>query len=426
MAATPLIEVSGGIGASVLADEMKSLPDILGRAQLNLSAVSDANRTLAIYDASAGFDLLPELDFLTARAIEPNIFFNPRFLAPAMPRLDDRDVRLAVIRDESASSSRLRLLVPFTVDRPHWPLAVPVLRAWSSDFGPLGTPLVDHDDPVGVLEDFFSMLARPDVDLPKVFVLPEVRTDGPFSAALRAVAEAHNLPLQIENTSARPYLQSDLDGEAYLRQTLRAHHFREFRRLRRRLETLGRVEYRIDRRPDEIRTAFEAFLSLEASGWKGKRRSAMLSDRYQAAFAREATYLLAERDQTRIHSLTLDGRPIAMLVVFIAAGVAYTWKTAFDETHAQYSPGTLLMIEVTGNHLDDPNILETDSCAVPDHPVMSRLWGERRLLGTFVLGLTPDSERRVHQATSQLTFYRETKSAVRTLRKRLQRFLHHR
>ena len=35
-------------------------------------------------------------------------------------------------------------------------------------------------------------------------------------------------------------------------------------------------------------------------------------------------------------------------------GVAYTWKTAYDETLATSQPGTLLMIEVTKQHLDDP------------------------------------------------------------------------
>ena len=57
--------------------------------------------------------------------------------------------------------------------------------------------------------------------------------------------------------------------------------------------------------------------------------------------------------------------------------------------YAAFSPGTLLMIEVTEQHLDDPNIMATDSCAVPDHPVMSRLWSERKPIGTIVVGLTP-------------------------------------
>ena len=46
------------------------------------------------------FDLQEELEYLTYRAVEPNIFFNPRFLAPAMPRLDDREIRFMALRDE--------------------------------------------------------------------------------------------------------------------------------------------------------------------------------------------------------------------------------------------------------------------------------------------------------------------------------------
>jgi len=424
--AVPLIEITGGAGSGALPNELMAKLKSSDPAKLELTSMVRPTRKLAIYDAAAGFDLLPELDFLSARAIEPNVFFSPRFLAPAMPRLEDRDVRLAVIRDEAEERSRLRLLVPFTVERPAIPLGVPVLRTWSNHFGPLGTPLVDHDDPVGFMEDFFSMLAQPQLKFPKVFVLPETRTDGPFAAALRAVAEARNLPLLLTSEIERPYLQSDLDGDSYLRGTLRAHHFREFRRLKRRLETVGKLEYKIDRRPDEIRMGIEAFLVLEAAGWKGRKRTAMVMDRYQAAFAREATHLLAERDQCRIHTLTLDGRPIAILIIFIASGVAYTWKTTFDETFAHYSPGTLLMIETTKNHLDDPNIMETDSCAVADHPVMSRLWAERRTLGTFVIGLAPGSERQVHQAANQLAFYRETRSRLRTIRNKVRRFLHYR
>ena len=58
----------------------------------------------------------------------------------------------------------------------------------------------------------------------------------------------------------------------------------------------------------------------------------MAIDRYRAAFAREAVHRLAEQDLCRIHSLTLDGQPIACLIVFVEAGVAYTWKTAYDES----------------------------------------------------------------------------------------------
>ncbi|MER8993712.1 GNAT family N-acetyltransferase [Mesorhizobium sp. M0074] len=426
MAAVPLLEETSGGPAGAMVSGLAGLAREADPAHVEILANNRPERKLAIYPASAGFDLVEELDYLCTRTIEPNVFFNPRFLAPAMPRLEDREVRLAVIRDGDQYRNRLRLLVPFSVERPVVPLGVPVMRTWSSPFGPIGTPLVDRDDPIGVIEDFFAMLSRPHLKLPKVFVLPDIRLDGPVANLLASVAETRGLTLVTTGKAERPVLESELDGEEYLKASLRAHHYREFRRLKRRLADLGRLQHVVARGPDEIRHAIENFLTLEAAGWKGRERTAMAIDRYRAAFAREAVHRLAEQDLCRIHSLTLDGRTIACLVVFVEAGVAYTWKTAYDETLAAYSPGTLLMIEVTRQHLDDPNIMMTDSCAVPDHPVMSRLWSERKPMGTLVIGLTPDADRPARQAASQLHLYRETRNMARLLRNRMRSLLRRR
>ncbi|AZO36566.1 MULTISPECIES: GNAT family N-acetyltransferase [unclassified Mesorhizobium] len=423
MAAVPLLEETSGGPAGAMVSNLAGLAREVDPAHIELFASNRPERKLAIYPASAGFDLVEELDYLSARTVEPNVFFNPRFLAPAMPRLEDREVRLAVIRDGDEYRDRLRLLVPFSVERPAMPLGVPVMRTWSSPFGPLGTPLVDRDDPIGVIEDFFSMLSRPHLKLPKVFVLPDMRLDGPVASLLTSFADSRGLTLVTTGRVERPVLESDADGEDYLKASLRSHHYREFRRLKRRLADLGKLEHIVARGPDEIRHAIESFLTLEAAGWKGRERTAMAIDRYRAAFAREAVHRLAEQDMCRIHLLTLDGRAIGCLVVFVEAGVAYTWKTAYDETLSDYSPGTLLMIEVTKQHLDDPNIVMTDSCAVPDHPVMSRLWSERKPMGTLVVGLTPDADRLARQAASQLHLYRETRNMARLLRNRMRSLL---
>jgi len=421
MAAIPLLveESSSGSSGALLTSLAEMKHGRSAPSQVEAIGSMRLPRKLAIYPASAGFDMIEELEHLCARSIEPNVFFNPRFLAPAMPRLEDREVRLAVIRDGDEERSRLRLLVPFSVEKPSIPLGVPVMRTWASPFGPLGTPLIDRDDPAGVIDDLFSILARPHLRLPRVFVLPDVRMDGPFAAMLRSLAESRGLPLTTTNEVERPFLQSTLDGEAYLRAALRSHHLREFRRLRRRLGDLGRLEHVVARSPEEVRVGVEAFLTLEASGWKGKQRSAMVVDRYRAAFAREAVNGLAERDLSRVHLLTLDGKIIACLVVFVENGVAYTWKTAYDEAYAQYSPGTLLMIDVTASHLEDPNITATDSCAVPDHPIMSRLWMEHRPIGTFVVGLTPGADRLTRQAAAQLHLYNQTRNLARIVRNRV-------
>ena len=421
MGATPILEEASGSASGRMIGEFADYLSTDIPSALFEETHDAPERRLAIYPASAGFDLVDELNFLCKRSVEPNVFFNPRFLAPAMPRLEDKDVRLAVIRDGNEHRSRLRLLVPYTVEKPAAPFGTPILRTWSSPFGPLGTPLVDSDDPAGVIDDFFSMLARPHLNLPKVFVMPEVRLDGPFAAMMRAYADSRGLPLEITNEIERPHLQSDLLGDDYFAASVSRKHMREFRRLKQKLAELGELEYRVARQPEEVRIAVEAFLALEASGWKGRQRTAMAIDRYRAAFAREAAHRLAEDDLCRVHALHLNGEVIASLIVFVEAGVAYTWKTAYDEAYARFSPGTLLMIEVTNTHLTDPNIDVTDSCAVPDHPVVGRLWSERRPLGTLVVGLTPGSDRLVRRAATQLHRDKQTRNMARILRNRVKK-----
>ena len=381
--------------------------------------VGKPERMLSIYPSQAGYDLQDELDFLSNRAMEPNVFFTSRFLAPAMPRLEDREIRLAVIRDETETRSRLRLLMPFSVERPGFAIVAPIIRAWSNHFGPLGTPLVDAENAGEVMDHFLEALGREEMRLPSVLVLPDIRLGGPFAQMARAIAMSRNLPVDVTGEQARPMLESLLDGEAYLKASIKSSHMREMRRQWGHLEKLGRVSYEVARQPQDIRLRMEEFLLLEASGWKGKKRTAMLSDRLRAAFAREAVNNLAEIDAARIHTIDIDGKAIASMIVLLMNGDAYTWKTAFNEDFARYSPGKILTAQITDWHLDDANIVRTDSCAVPDHPIMSRLWQEREAMGTLLIGLKPNSDREVRQVGTQLHLYENTRSVAKKIRDKI-------
>jgi hypothetical protein len=164
---------------------------------------------------------------------------------------------------------------------------------------------------------------------------------------------------------------------------------------------------------------FEEFLALEAGGWKGKKRSALVTDRLHMAFAREAISNLAAVDAVRIHSIDFNGKSIASTVVLMMGGEAYTWKTAYDEAYARYSPGKLLMGELTEWHLDDANIVRSDSCAVPDHPIMSRFWQEREEMGTVIIGLNQNADRDVRQVATQLHLYSSTRNVAKMLRQKI-------
>ena len=64
---------------------------------------------------------------------------------------------------------------------------------------------------------------------------------------------------------------------------------KELRRQRNRLAEHGEVRFEVARTPDEIAPRVEIFLTLEASGWKGQRGTALTQDDGDAAFIRRAT-----------------------------------------------------------------------------------------------------------------------------------------
>ncbi|MBO0904887.1 GNAT family N-acetyltransferase [Jiella sonneratiae] len=377
---------------------------------------SGGSRRFTVYRPEQAFSLIDELQHLSRRSIEANVFFDPRFFVPAMPRLDDRSVRLMVLRDEGRSRSRLRLLMPYTIERTFGLRGVSTIRAWVHPFGRLGTLPLDGDDPEETLLGFFEMLASAETGLPGVLVLPETRTDGPFAAALANAVRTAGLPIATVDAFTRAGLVK-AEAADYLRtQPISARRRRELQRQRRLLEAEGPVTFRVSRDTASVRAALEQFLSLEASGWKGRIRSAMVLDRYRAAFARESINALAEDGRARIYSLLVAERPVASLVALVQAGQAFAWKMAYDETFGRASPGQQLLDETTRALIADPAIKCADSCAMPDHFVMNRFWPERLPVATYVIGLRPESRNAVDAAVKAIARGRRSRNLARLAR----------
>ncbi len=381
--------------------------------------VGRAGREFCIYPAQLGYDLQEELDFLSNRVMEPNIFFTGKLLAPAMPRVDDRSVRFALMRDENGARSRMRFLMPFTVEKPGFSVGPSILRAWANPFGPLGTPLVDSEGAAETIDNLLDALSQPDLRLPEILVLPQLRLDGAFVRMIKAIALSRNLPLATAEPHRRMMLESQVDAEAYLHNTLPPAQLQTLQQHWQHLEGLGSLSHDIARQPQDIRLRTEEFLALEASGSKGRKRSALVSDRYRAAFAREAITNLAEIDAVRIHTLNLNGVAIASAVVFMTMGEAYVWKLAVNEDHERHSIDRLLMQRLTEWHLDDANILRTDSCGAYEDRNLDGFWGETAEMGTLVIGLAQNSDRDVRQVAAQVHMYRNTRNLAKVLRERI-------
>ncbi|MCK5745805.1 MAG: GNAT family N-acetyltransferase, partial [Oricola sp.] len=282
-----------------------------------ISRLSRGDRRLVIYPADSGFDILEDIDRVTDYALEPNIFFSPHYLVPAMPRVDDREVRLVMLQDGPAGEAETRFLMPFSIERSGFPLGPEVIRAWSNTYSPYGIPIVERREASRILDDLLSTLGDPKLGMPKVLVLPDVMMESPVIATLRGVAIGRGLPVLTTASVQRPFLQSDKDDVDYFKDTLSSSTRRNYRRLRRNLEAMGDFEYEVARNPTDVRFAMEEFLLLENSGWKGRQKTSLAAERFRAAFAREAINNLAERDLVRIHAFKLDGRVVASLIVLV-------------------------------------------------------------------------------------------------------------
>src|ERR1700730_17921616 len=93
---------------------------------------------------------------LAARALEPNVFYEPAFALAAAP-VFGVGVGAGLVWSR-ASPSRLLGLFPARIERRRYGMALPVLVGWTHPYAPLGTPLIDRDAGTAVISAWFEHL----------------------------------------------------------------------------------------------------------------------------------------------------------------------------------------------------------------------------------------------------------------------------
>ena len=332
---------------------------------------------LAIGEAAA---IAGEWADLSARAAEDNHFFHPDFALPAATHLRS-GIRLAVVRN---TDGRLIAAAPVTADR--LGRIAPAARVWSHEYGPLGVPLIDATAADEAIAAFIERVTPPGGSL----ILPDLPLEGVIAAAFHRLAVRVGRPVDVVSPYRRALLRAGA-GDPRLR--LPARRRKEFARQMRRLADLGEVVVESAFESGKVRARFEEFLVLEAAGWKGRNRSALVSSEATLAFARAMVRASAEDGRARIDSIRLNRRPIAMLVSFVSGATAWTWKIAYAEDFARFSPGAQVMLEAPSHLFADGRIERIDSLASADHPMVDRLWPDRLAVGTLVIGPKPGSLR---------------------------------
>ena len=223
-------------------------------------------RTLAELEPIAG-----EWRELAARALEPNIFYEPALAQPAA-KIFGRDAG-ALLVWSGTSPRKLLGFFPARIESRRYGLRLPVLVGWSHPYAPLGTPLVEREAAEPVIAAALGHLAD-DPELPGLLLLPLLPTDGLFAAALDAIARRAQMPMEDFNRHQRAQLVPDADRLFYVERTLGQHRHKELRRYVRRLGDAGALLFTTATEPDPVAAAIEDFFALEARGWKGKAGTA--------------------------------------------------------------------------------------------------------------------------------------------------------
>ena len=351
---------------------------------------------------------------LAQRAVEPNGYYLPawelavsatargRTGASALPAMDGSSPRLIGLMPVISLWRALKIPLPALVS--------------AHPYGTLCSPLLDRDAP---LEAATCLLQQARDAGAHALVLNDVALDGAAMTSLNQVLSRDGLKPRVLSSYIRASLDTTQDGEALLRDALGAKKLKELRRQRHRLEEHGPVVFDVARAPDEIGPALEAFLRLEASGWKGKRGTALVQHDGDAAFIRRAVPALAETAQCEIVTLRAGTTPVAAGIVLRHQDRAFFFKLGVDERFAKYSPGVQLTLDLTRHLCADPAIASADSTASADHPMINPIWRGRFAIGDVLIPLRRNDlvVALVHAALIGLNAAHETaRRVVRRLR----------
>lgn len=317
-------------------------------------------------------DLRPAWDELAARCLEPSVFAEASFVLPAAQHLATGAKPVVLAAWLGGIGGQLIGVAP--VARSPVGLIWPA-QIWTHPQAVAAIPLLDR---VHAKEAWQAMLAAVGAlrSRPAALLLGGVALAGPTAALLRD----SGAQFLIMDERPRAVLQPGSVGVGLGSKTRK-----EFRRQWNRLAERGALSFAIASTPEAVGTALESFLKLEAKGWKGTGGTALGSRPGTRAFVRSAMRDLAARGQARFASLELAGEPIAMGIVLRSADRALFWKTAYDEDLARSSPGLQLTLWLTDQLGADRELKLVDSCAVPGHSMIDRVWPERITVGDVLV-----------------------------------------
>jgi CelD/BcsL family acetyltransferase involved in cellulose biosynthesis len=360
---------------------------------------------------------------LSERAVEANGYYLPEWELAVSASARGRTGASALMALSDASlayqgPARMIGLLPVISLWRACRIPLPALIS-AQPYGTLCTPPLDRDMSEVAAE---RLMAEARSAGAHALILRDMSLDGKAMRAFAEVSRREGIRPRVLQSYLRACLDAKRDPDELLAEALGAKKLKQLRRLRHRLAEHGEIRFDVARKPADVARALEVFFALEASGWKGKRGTALIQHEGDATFIRRATSRLAETGQCEIVTLSAGETPVAAGIVPRHQDRAFYFKLGVDERFAKYSPGVQLTLDLTRHLCTDPAIASADSTAGPDNPMINPIWRDRFAVGDVLIPLRRHNPvvTAIYGAMAlQRQFYEAGRSAVRLIRDRV-------
>ena len=329
-----------------------------------------------------------------ARGFEPPfdedcITANPHALAAALTDADTAGGPLVILRCTDGAGAPLALW-PF-VRRTFAP-GVAILNAPPVPrYNLCGGPLIGANGSAACISAMLAHLKASSPG-PRLLLINDLPADGLVWRALEDMASDGRIRISVISRWERPMFERSAfpDAPSYLAAALSAASRKRLRNKRRSLEAGGALRL-IAHSGESVAAAFDTFLRLEASGWKGRAGSALRERPEEARYVRQVLGAMAAANRAWILEMRSGEKALATGLFLRCGSEASFWKTAYEEADGRYSPGVILNMMVTEWLYEQPWFVRMDTGCDDSVEPGSLLWKERQTMVNAVISLDPGS-----------------------------------
>jgi Acetyltransferase (GNAT) domain len=275
-----------------------------------------------------------------------------------------------------------------------WPMheermlqAIPVMRSPNVPlYETASTPMICAGHELVVLESFVQKLQQ-DPNLSSTIFAQSMLTEGPVWEALQDLVSKNKIRIDIIEAWERSIMRRDVATSAasYVKTQISTRKRKTLRLKLAKLRIANDLELVVTEQVQSIKQAFDRFCQLEASGWKGKGRTALLHHPASVAYFSALMTSMAAADRGFVAEVQREGKAISAGLFLCCDDEIVFLRTAYDESLASLSPGVILdsMLTTKLYERDSFALLDasTDGAVLPG----SMLWPQRRKMAHVVI-----------------------------------------